>query len=96
MSDLIHFIYIILSLFKHDIEISIIHSLYTLLGKDLSHKSELTKRENDVILLISEGMNGKRKNQIIEDCIENNIEIFNVPNLETWKHFKSLKFAELL
>lgn len=38
----------------------------------------------DGILLISEGMSGKRKNQIINDCIDNSIQIFNVPDMETW------------
>jgi len=49
------------SVYKNpDLLNTIIHSLYTLLGKDLSHKSELTKRENEVILLIGEGFKNSK------------------------------------
>jgi len=49
-----------------------------------SFSSTISKLDIDGVLLISDSMSGKRKNQIIEDCIAQNIEIFNVPNLETW------------
>ena len=50
--------------------------------KDFS--DTISKLDLDGILLISEGMSGKRKSQIINDCIENSIQIYNVPDMETW------------
>ena len=38
----------------------------------------------DGVLLISDSFSGKVKNQIVEDCIAKNIEVFNVPNMEKW------------
>lgn len=49
-----------------------------------SFSDTIISMDLDGILLISEGMSGKRKGQIINDCISNNIQIFNVPDLETW------------
>ncbi len=49
-----------------------------------SFSETITNMDLDGILLISEGMSGKRKGQIINDCINNSIQIFNVPDLETW------------
>jgi len=81
---------------------------FKILGKPVipikeSFSETISKMDLDGVILISEGMNGKRKNQIIEDCIENNIEIFNVPNLETWNkkedihnHIKPLDIEDLL
>lgn len=63
----------------------------------------LSHLEIDGVLLISDTMSGKRKNEIIEDCIANSIEIFNVPNLETWNkkediqnQIKPLEIEDLL
>jgi FlaA1/EpsC-like NDP-sugar epimerase len=38
----------------------------------------------DGVIIISGSLTGKDKNQIIEDCIANNKEVFNVPDFETW------------
>ncbi|NNJ82188.1 MAG: polysaccharide biosynthesis protein [Flavobacteriaceae bacterium] len=62
---------------------------FKILGKPVipikkSFSETIENMELDGVLLISETMSGKRRNQIIEDCIHHSIEIFNVPNLETW------------
>ncbi|MBX2827792.1 MAG: polysaccharide biosynthesis protein [Flavobacteriaceae bacterium] len=36
------------------------------------------------VLIVHESLSGKLKNQIVEDCISANIEVFNVPSMETW------------
>ncbi|MDC8004584.1 nucleoside-diphosphate sugar epimerase/dehydratase [Aureisphaera galaxeae] len=36
------------------------------------------------VLIVHESLSGKLKNQIVEDCISENIEVFNVPSMETW------------
>lgn len=36
------------------------------------------------ILIVSESLTSKEKNQIVDECLANNIEMFNVPLLETW------------
>lgn len=38
----------------------------------------------DGVIMISSSLSGKEKNQIIDDCIANNKEVFNVPDFETW------------
>lgn len=38
----------------------------------------------DGVLFASDKMSGVRKNQIIDECIANKIEVFNAPGLETW------------
>ncbi len=62
---------------------------FKILGKPVipikkSFLETISKLDIDGVLLISDSMNGKKKNQIIEDCITQSIKIFNVPNLETW------------
>lgn len=62
---------------------------FKILGKPVipikqSFSETISKMELNGVLLISDSMTGKRRNQIIEACIDHNIEIFNVPNLETW------------
>lgn len=62
---------------------------FKILGKPVipiktSLSDTLSNMEIDGVLLMGDTYSGIQKNQIIEDCISQNIEIFNVPNLETW------------
>ncbi|PKA84351.1 FlaA1/EpsC-like NDP-sugar epimerase [Ulvibacter sp. MAR_2010_11] len=62
---------------------------FKILGKpvipiDTSFAATLTALDIDGVLIVSGSLAGKDKNQIIEDCIANNKEVFNVPNFETW------------
>ncbi len=62
---------------------------YKLLGKPvIPIKDNLTEVLKDYniqgVLIISESLTVKEKNKIVESCLKDNIEIFNVPILETW------------
>ena len=47
-----------------------------------SYAETLAPLEIDGVLLISESFPRKVRNQIVDDCISQDIEVFNVPNLE--------------
>jgi len=47
-----------------------------------SFKETLSSLDIDGVLLISESFQRKMRNQIVDDCIAQGIEVFNVPNLE--------------
>lgn len=62
---------------------------YHILGKPVipisKNFSETIKNLNvDGVLLISESFSGKERNEIVEACLENEKEVFNVPLLEKW------------
>ncbi|QNJ98939.1 polysaccharide biosynthesis protein [Constantimarinum furrinae] len=81
---------------------------YKILGKPVipiknSFSETINKLEIDGVLLIGESISGKRKNQLVEDCIANSIEIFNVPIVEKWnkkedirQQIKPLEIEDLL
>ena len=47
--------------------------------------TELLAQHNlDGVLIVSESLNIKEKNQIVEACLANKVEIFNVPLVEHW------------
>ena len=43
------------------------------------------------VLLIGASLSGKDKNQIVEDCLKNNIEVFNVPDFEKWNKKEDIR-----
>ena len=81
---------------------------FKILGKPVipieeSFTETVKKLELDGVLLVADSFPGVRKNEIIEECISRNLEIFNVPNLETWNkkedihnHIKPLDIEDLL
>ncbi|MCH9661365.1 MAG: polysaccharide biosynthesis protein, partial [Bacteroidetes bacterium] len=38
----------------------------------------------EALILLNDSLTGKEKIAIVEDCIANNIEVFNVPSMEKW------------
>ncbi len=69
---------------------------YKILGKPIfplsnSFSETLSALEIDGVLLISESFSGKEKNQIVEDCLILNLEVYNVPLLETWSKKEDIK-----
>ena len=62
---------------------------FEILGKQVYSKGDnlsdtLSNLEIDGVLLNSGSFNGNEKNNIVEDCLSNNLEVFNVPLVETW------------
>ena len=69
---------------------------YKILGKPIisvtkSYAETLSNLDIDGVLLISESFSGKDKNKIVEDCLLNNLEVYNVPLLETWSKKEDIK-----
>ncbi len=69
---------------------------HKILGKPIisvkkSFSETLSKLDIDGVLLITESFSGKVKNQIVEDCLSNNLEVYNVPLLETWNKKEDIK-----
>jgi FlaA1/EpsC-like NDP-sugar epimerase len=81
---------------------------YKILGRPVipiknSFSETISKLEIDGVLLIGDSISGKRKNQLVEECIANSIEIFNVPIVEKWnkkedirQQIKPLQIEDLL
>ena len=44
----------------------------------------LAQHSIDGVLIVSESLTVKEKNQIVEACLANKVEIFNVPLVEHW------------
>jgi FlaA1/EpsC-like NDP-sugar epimerase len=62
---------------------------FRILGKNVipiekDFSTTISKLDLDGVLIISESMSGKEKNEIVQDCLDNDLEVFNVPILETW------------
>lgn len=69
---------------------------YKILGKPViplkDNFSEIISNfDIEGVLIISESLSSKEKNQIVEDCLENNIEMFNVPLLEKWNKKEDIR-----
>ena len=67
-----------------------------ILGKQVYPRGEnlsktLSNLNIDGVLLNSGSFTGKEKNRIVEDCLINNLEVFNVPLLETWSKKEDIK-----
>ncbi|MBE9489973.1 MAG: polysaccharide biosynthesis protein [Bacteroidetes bacterium] len=72
------------------------HKQYKILGKYVipvknSFSETLSELDIDGVLIISKSFSGKEKNKIVEECLKNNLEIFNVPLLETWNKKDDIK-----
>jgi len=55
------------------------------------------------VIIINESLDVKEKTMIVEKCLANNIEVFNVPNIEAWNkkediknHIKPIQIEDLL
>ncbi len=62
---------------------------YNILGKPVipiskSYSDTLKKLTIDGVLLVSESFSGVERNEIVEACLANEKEVFNVPLLEQW------------
>ena len=62
---------------------------YKILGRPViplkDNFSEIVTSNNiEGVLIVSESLSGKEKNIIVEHCLANGVEMFNVPLLETW------------
>jgi FlaA1/EpsC-like NDP-sugar epimerase len=69
---------------------------YKILGKPViplkNNFSEIVAHYNvKGVLIISESLSGREKSQIVDACLANNIEMFNVPLLETWNKKEDIK-----
>jgi FlaA1/EpsC-like NDP-sugar epimerase len=69
---------------------------YNILGKPViplnDNFSEIvSKYDIGGVLIISESLTRKHRNKIVDECIANNIEMFNVPLLETWNKKEDIK-----
>ncbi|MEH6765233.1 MAG: nucleoside-diphosphate sugar epimerase/dehydratase [Aequorivita antarctica] len=54
--------------------------------------TELLAQHNlDGVLIVSESLNIKEKNQIVEACLANKVEIFNVPLVEHWNRMEDIQ-----
>ena len=45
----------------------------------------------DGVIIVSESLSRKVKNKVIEDCLMNGVEVFNVPILENWNRKEDIK-----
>ncbi|MEZ4874801.1 MAG: nucleoside-diphosphate sugar epimerase/dehydratase [Flavobacteriaceae bacterium] len=62
---------------------------YKIFGKPVipiksSFSETLSQLDIDGVVLVSESLSGKARNQIVEDCLALNLEVFNVPSMEKW------------
>jgi FlaA1/EpsC-like NDP-sugar epimerase len=69
---------------------------FKILGKNVipiekDFSTTISKLDIDGVLIISESLSGKDKNAIVEVCLENDLEVFNVPILETWNKKEDIK-----
>lgn len=51
----------------------------------------ISKLGIDGVLIVSGSLTGKKKNQIVEECLAHNIEVFNVPTLQRWNKKADIK-----
>ena len=69
---------------------------YKILGKPViplkdNFSEIISKYDIGGVLIISESLTSQEKNKIVDECIANNIEMFNVPLLETWNKKEDIK-----
>lgn len=62
---------------------------YKIAGKPVipvkgSFIESLVTRDVDGVLLLSDSLSGKYKNEIVEECLAHKIEVFHVPSMEKW------------
>lgn len=51
----------------------------------------LDKIDIESIIIISEAIPGKEKNDLVEACLERNIEVLNVPSIQSWNSKADIK-----
>ncbi|MDT0556649.1 polysaccharide biosynthesis protein [Patiriisocius hiemis] len=71
-------------------------SSYEIVGKPVisiknSIEEALERMRVNSIIIASDSISGKEKNEIVEVCLEKNIEVLNVPNIQTWKSKADIK-----
>ncbi len=69
---------------------------YKILGKPVipvkgSVSETLQNLDIDGVLIVNDTLSGKVKNEIVEDCIANQIEVFHVPTMEQWNSKEDIK-----
>ncbi|MCH2490718.1 MAG: polysaccharide biosynthesis protein [Flavobacteriales bacterium] len=81
---------------------------YKILGKPVfpikdKLSEELITLNIEGVLIMSESFTGKEKNEIVEHCLASNVEVFNVPTVESWnkkedidKQIKPIQIEDLL
>lgn len=62
---------------------------YKIVGKPVfpiktTFKHAIDNLSLDGVLIISDSLSGKLKNEIVEDCLSLGLEIFNVPSMQKW------------
>lgn len=59
-----------------------------ILGKPVIHVKTICGSTDELgisaVLLISDAFSGKEKNEIVEECLAANLEILNVPSMQSW------------
>jgi FlaA1/EpsC-like NDP-sugar epimerase len=81
---------------------------YKILGKPVipvknGLANTLREMEIEGVILVSNSLKGVEKNEIVEECIAHQIQVFNVPNMEQWstkddikQHIKPIQIEDLL
>jgi FlaA1/EpsC-like NDP-sugar epimerase len=69
---------------------------YKILGKPVIPLNDnfseiISKYRIGGVLIISESLTRKQRNTIVDECLANDIEMFNVPLLETWNKKEDIK-----
>ena len=62
---------------------------YKIIGKPVipvkgTYIAALKELDVDGVMLVSRAFTGKDKNELVEACLRNKIEVFNVPDMELW------------
>ncbi|MEM7084662.1 MAG: nucleoside-diphosphate sugar epimerase/dehydratase [Bacteroidota bacterium] len=75
---------------------SMVSKRYEILGKpvipvkgDLA--TSLLAYDIEAVILVSDSLNGTLKNEIVEECMAHQIEVLNVPNMESWNTKDDIK-----
>ena len=81
---------------------------YEILGKPVipvkkGLAKSLKELEIEGVILVSDSLKGVEKNEIVEECLSHQIQVFNVPNMEQWstkddirQHIKPIQIEDLL
>lgn len=81
---------------------------YEILGKPVipvksDFATALKAWDIEGVIIVSDSLNGAEKNTIVEECLEHQIQVFNVPDMELWNtkddiknHIKPIQIEDLL
>ncbi|MDC7995353.1 polysaccharide biosynthesis protein [Altibacter sp. HG106] len=69
---------------------------YKIMGKPVIPVREnlsktLSELDIEGVLMVSEAFTGKERNELVETCLEQHIEVLNVPSLEQWNSKEDIK-----